>query len=129
LSGRQQIVVLLLSILSLTGFFISQPSQVDLPPLPIFPERFPPADERNEPVPVEQPLSSSRMRILGIRVPLNTATADQLTALPGIGPQTAQAILAYRDRNGQFQNPDELLHVPGIGPKKLADLRPYISVR
>ena len=50
---------------------------------------------------------------------LNTATADQLDDLPGVGPATAAAIVAYRDEHGPFRAVEELLEVRGIGPAKL----------
>ena len=61
-------------------------------------------------------------------VDLNTATADQLDALPGVGPATAQAILDYRKEHGRFRSVDELLEVRGIGEAKLAALRPKVRV-
>ena len=61
-------------------------------------------------------------------VDLNTATAEQLEALPGVGPATAGAILQYRSRQGRFGSVDELLDVPGIGPVKLETLRPLVRV-
>ncbi len=61
-------------------------------------------------------------------VDLNTATADQLDTLPGVGPATAAAILAYRTDHGPFHSVDELLDVPGIGEAKLAALRPKVRV-
>jgi competence protein ComEA len=60
---------------------------------------------------------------------LNTATADQLEAIPGIGPVLAQRIIEYRQTHGRFQSVDELLEVRGIGPKRLESMRPYVTVR
>jgi len=56
-------------------------------------------------------------------VDVNTATADQLDGLPGIGPATAAAIVAYRDAHGSFSTVDDLGEVRGIGPAKLDVLR------
>ena len=61
-------------------------------------------------------------------VDLNTATAADLEALPGVGPATAQAILDYRRQHGRFRSVDELLEVRGIGPAKLSQLRPHVRV-
>ena len=61
-------------------------------------------------------------------VDLNTATSDQLEALPGVGPATSKAILAYRSSHGRFRSVTELLEVPGIGPAKLEALRPLVKV-
>jgi len=59
---------------------------------------------------------------------LNTATAEQLESLPGVGPSTAAAIVDDRDRNGPFASVDDLDRVPGIGPTKLAALRDLVTV-
>jgi competence protein ComEA len=50
---------------------------------------------------------------------VNTATAEQLDALPGVGPSTAAAIIARRDEIGRFVGYEDLLSVPGIGPAKV----------
>jgi competence protein ComEA len=60
-------------------------------------------------------------------VHLNTATADQLDSLPGIGPVTAQKILDYRQKHGAFGSVDELDAVPGIGPSRLDQLRDLVA--
>jgi competence protein ComEA len=56
-------------------------------------------------------------------VDLNSATLEQLEALPGIGPVTAQKILDYRQQHGAFHSVDELQGVPGIGPAHMAQLK------
>ncbi len=61
-------------------------------------------------------------------VNLNTATADDLDALPGVGPSTAMAILAYRDQHGPFTSVDDLGEVRGIGPAKLDAIRGLVTV-
>lgn len=61
-------------------------------------------------------------------VNLNTATLEQLDALPGVGPATAQAILDYRKQHGRFRSVQDLLQVEGIGPAKLEKLRQRVKV-
>jgi competence protein ComEA len=59
---------------------------------------------------------------------VNTATADQLDVLPGVGPTTAAAIIAFREQHGPFQTVDQLGDVRGIGPAKLEALRGLVTV-
>lgn len=61
-------------------------------------------------------------------VDLNTADASALDTLPGVGPATAQSILAYREEHGRFTSIDDLLEVRGIGDAKLEQLRPLVTV-
>jgi competence protein ComEA len=60
-------------------------------------------------------------------VHLNSATLEQLDALPGIGPVTAQKILDFRQEHGAFGSVDELDAVPGIGPARLEQLRDLVA--
>ena len=59
---------------------------------------------------------------------LNTATVEQLDALPGVGPVTAGAIVAWRQANGKFTSVDQLADVDGIGPARLEKLRALVRV-
>jgi competence protein ComEA len=61
-------------------------------------------------------------------VNLNTATADELDQLPGIGPALAERICQWRDQNGGFSAVDELQEVSGIGEQRFAELQPLVTV-
>ena len=61
-------------------------------------------------------------------VNVNSATADQLDVLPGVGPTTAAAIVAHRQENGPFRTVEQLGDVRGIGPAKLDALRGLVTV-
>jgi len=56
-------------------------------------------------------------------VDLNSASAEQLDTLPGIGPVTAQKIVDYRQAHGPFTSVDDLDAIPGIGPARIENLR------
>ena len=59
---------------------------------------------------------------------LNTATKEELIALPGIGPAKAQAILDYRNAHGGFKSVEELKDVKGIGAKRFEKLKAELTV-
>lgn len=59
---------------------------------------------------------------------INTATKDELIALPGIGPAKAQAIIDYRKAHGPFKTVDDLKDVKGIGAKRFEKLKPDLAV-
>jgi competence protein ComEA len=61
-------------------------------------------------------------------VNLNSATAEQLDTLDGVGPTTAQKILEYRTQHGGFSSIDDLAQIAGIGPKKLEALKAQVTV-
>src|SRR4051812_27742870 len=63
----------------------------------------------------------------GPPISLNNATADQLDTLDGVGPATAQKIIAWRTQHGGFRSVADLGQVPGIGPKKLAALKDKVQ--
>lgn len=58
---------------------------------------------------------------------LNRATLEQLDTLPGVGPATAEKILAHREEHGGFASVEELGQVPGIGEKRLATLKDLVT--
>jgi competence protein ComEA len=64
----------------------------------------------------------------GPPINLNSATAEQLDTLDGVGPATAQKILEYRAQHGGFRSVDDLAQVSGIGPKRLEALRARVVV-
>jgi competence protein ComEA len=61
------------------------------------------------------------------KVNINTASAEQLTVLPGIGPKLAARIVEYRQKSGAFKSVQELMNVRGVGEKNLKKIEPYLS--
>lgn len=62
-------------------------------------------------------------------VDINTASAAELDALPGVGPSTAQKIVDDREANGPFSTPEDLMRVSGIGAKKFDALKDLVTCR
>ena len=78
--------------------------------------------------PADGPVTDGKSSAPGGLVDLNAATVQELDTLPGIGPVTAAAIVAWRDANGRFTSIDQLGDVDGIGPARLEKLRDLIKV-
>jgi competence protein ComEA len=76
-----------------------------------------------------RPASGLQPAARGFKIGLNSATANDLATLPGIGPARAAAIVAYRESHGPFASIEGLTAVPGIGPATLDKLRPSLEIR
>ena len=61
-------------------------------------------------------------------VNLNTATAEQLATIPGVGPKMAERIIDYRQKNGGFKKVEDLMNVSGVGEKSFLKMKPLITV-
>jgi competence protein ComEA len=81
-----------------------------------------------DPATSSQPPAPGEAAAPGESLNLNSASVEQLDTLPGIGPVTAAAIVAWRDANGRFSSVDQLGDVDGIGPARLDKLRDRVHV-
>lgn len=61
-------------------------------------------------------------------IDINRASAEDFARLPGIGPELARRIVAYRNKHGPFQRVEDLLAIRGMGPKKWRAIRPHLRV-
>ena len=73
------------------------------------------------------PRSAAKPAVTGV-INLNTASATDLEALPGIGAKTAARIVEYRQKNGPFKKIEELMNVRGVGEKNFLKLKAQITV-
>jgi competence protein ComEA len=64
-----------------------------------------------------------------VLVNINTAGQSELERLPGIGPSLAKKILDFRQKNGPFKNPSDLVAVQGIGEKKFEQIKNMVTVK
>ncbi len=80
------------------------------------------------PTPLEMTTPPATPSVTTAPLNLNTATREQLEALPQVGPTTASHILAMRQARGQFKSVEELEEIPGIGMKTMQTLRPLVTV-
>jgi len=112
------------------GFSARAP--VDAPTASSLPADAPPADsgatrsDRDRTAPADT--TARTAYAADGRLDLNRASADELESLPGIGPKTAERIVADRLKRGRFRTVKDLGRVKGIGPKTLARLAPHLTV-
>jgi competence protein ComEA len=83
------------------------------------------APQQQEPAKASAPPAIKAHGLEG-QININTATAEQLVLLPGIGKKTADTIIEYRTKNGNFKTIDDFAKVKGIGPKKLEKIKKYL---
>jgi competence protein ComEA len=73
-------------------------------------------------------MSGTELFTLGLTLDLNLASADDLEAIPGIGPVLAKRIIEFREKHGPLKDIEVLLNVKGVGPKKLEMIRRYVEI-
>jgi competence ComEA-like helix-hairpin-helix protein len=73
-------------------------------------------------------MSGAQLLTLGLPLDLNRATAQDLDAVPGLGPALAQRLVNYRQAHGPFKKIADLEEVPGFGAKKVAGIKPYVTI-
>ena len=93
---------------------------------PVFAQRAQRAQgvPRTQEAPKPAPSATAATQVIN----LNTATATQIAALPAIGPKTAELIVQYRQKNGNFKKIEEIMNVRGIGEKTFLKLKDRITV-
>ncbi len=80
--------------------------------------------EENAPVDVASRTGAG----IELLIDINSATADELESLPGVGPSTAQKIIDFREANGSFAAIEAIMQVPGIGEGKFNEMQAFISI-
>ena len=100
------------------GFFIGRNTSSSNIEISDFPQATTSATTASEPTSASEPA----------KVNINTADAEQLQTLPGIGPVLAQRIISYRQENGAFRSVTELANVSGIGQSILEEILDLITV-
>lgn len=115
------VAVTLIFIAFTSGFFLGRNQNHET----VFLSKLPTAARHDaSPIDITQP--DSPTDTVSFPVDLNSAGAEELAALPGIGPTLAERILEYRSANGPFASPEELLCIQGIGAGKLEAILDYV---
>ena len=112
------------------GFFAGRNlnrTPIQIRPLPVATETATTEPTAAEPTPSETDAATVSPEV-SFPININTATAQQLEALPGIGPTYAQRIIDYRNAHGPYTAPSQLLNISGIGEKRLAAIWDYITI-
>ena len=118
-------VLILIACLLLGGaLIILQKSSRQLPPELLIETVKQASDKQQE----SAPFSSRGIAPKRLLININSAPADSLELLPGIGPVYASRIVDYRDAHGAFANLDELTYIRGIGPKTIEKIEKYITL-
>lgn len=112
------------TVIVLQEILVTLPPQTTAPP----PLTEPPSAISDTPRETSPKATQPKKEEVSFPVNINTATARELEALPGIGEVIAQRIIDYRNTHGPFGSVDELINIKGIGEKKLAELKPYATV-
>ena len=105
------------------GFFAGRNlnrTPVQIKPLPAATEALQAATTEASTESAAEETGSTESSSVSFPININIATAEQLEALPGIGPTYAQRIIDYRNANGPYTSPSQLLNISGIGEKRLA---------
>ncbi len=108
----------------------SQPSATPQAYMPYNPTyETPPTDTTSSESPAKKSAKSNKFKKPGDGVvSINSASIEELQRLPGVGPVTAQKIVAYRKQIGAYARPDQLMDVSGIGPKKFEKMQPFVRL-
>ena len=125
---KQKIPILALITCIFLGFLLGFFTGRNLDRTPVQIQTLPPATVRTSSVEESVATTKSGGQNQTFPININTATAQQLEALPGIGPTYAQRIVDYRNANGPFTSPSQLLNISGIGEKRLAAIWDYITI-
>lgn len=126
---KPEAVVAMLSLLFAAfagGYFLGTSRVSTLEPV-VMTSRAAPSQEEALTAPGEEKPAAPEPESGDARIDINTASADELTTLPGIGETLAGRIVADREKNGPFSSVDELTRVDGVGEKKLEEISDLVT--